>query len=317
MPTLSKVSQQRSPARLASIGAISAVALACPAVSGVWAAPTEGVAPQHAVATHHMNVTAHATAASTAAPVTANPDSDDLAPFVVGGTEASSNPGAVALTFQGEKLKASCTGSLVAPQWVLSAKHCILEGRHNNGTPVDLPNIRINSLQRESGGELVTAVHRVDAPDGDMALFQLPEPVSGTTVQLATSNPAKGATVDIYGWGATEVKSEGPRPQSPVLKTATMTMNRTFSDNKGGPGLWLDGDNGASYNGDSGGPAFSGGVQVGVCSAGAAGQKISIYGSVAKNHQWITSVIGSTPKPAPTPEPAPTEDFLLPVLPWW
>lgn len=317
MPTLSRVSQQHSPAQLASIGVMSAVMLAGPAASGAWTTSASGVTSQHAETAHRTSVTEHASAVSTAAPAATNAAPDELSPFIVGGTEASSNPGAAALTFQGEKLKASCTGSLVAPQWILSAKHCILEGRHNNGTPVDLPSIRLNSLQRESGGELVTAIRRVDAPDGDMALFQLPEPVSGTVVQLATSNPAKGATVDIYGWGATEVKSEGPRPQSPVLKTATMTMNRTFSDNKGGPGLWLDGDNGASYNGDSGGPAFSGGVQVGVCSAGAAGQKISIYGSVAKNHQWITSVIGSTPQPAPTPEPTPTEDFLLPVLPWW
>lgn len=148
--------------------------------------------------------------------------------------------------------------------------------------------VRLGSLT-VSGGGTVAGIAEVVTPTngGDIALLKLDREVTEyPMVQVADQVPGSGARVDIYGWGRT--LSGNP---SDVLKTAQMSFARKNTDLRQGPGLNLSKGDGVANRGDSGGPAMSGGVQVGVCS-GSDFRTYSLYASVADHRQWIRQTTG-------------------------
>jgi secreted trypsin-like serine protease len=79
---------------------------------------------------------------------------------------------------------------------------------------------------------------------------------------------------------------------SPVLKTATVRVTTTnASDAFGGQAIGSTRINGNAWRGDSGGPQFYQGRQVGVAST-ADGVSRQFYGSVAFNRAWIRATAG-------------------------
>lgn len=148
--------------------------------------------------------------------------------------------------------------------------------------------VRLGSLSKTSGG-VVVPIEQVYLPQtgGDIALLKLTRPVSDyPMVQLTSGDPQQGATVNIYGWGRTESNQMPDR-----LKTASMRYTGKTKDLRGGPSVDLQRGNGLANRGDSGGPALSGGVQVGVCS-GSDFRSYSVYASVADHRSWIQSTAG-------------------------
>lgn len=148
--------------------------------------------------------------------------------------------------------------------------------------------VRLGSLTA-SGGGTIAAITNVVKPTtgGDIALLKLDRAVTEyPMVKVADNVPGRGDRVDIYGWGRT--LSGSP---SPTLKTARMSFARKNTDLRQGPGLNLSKGDGVANRGDSGGPAMSGGVQVGVCS-GSDFRTYSLYASVADHRQWIRQTAG-------------------------
>ncbi|NYH44310.1 secreted trypsin-like serine protease [Micromonospora jinlongensis] len=193
---------------------------------------------------------------------------------IIGGTTVSSAPWAAAVMSNGSF---TCSGSVISPQWVLTARHCI------SGTM----SVRVGSVYRSSGG--VTRTVSATYTRNDLALMRLSSTVSTSTVSLANSNPPLNSTNSIYGWGMTCYSGCSASSQ---LKTATVRVtSNSVTDAYGGQAIRSTEISGNAWRGDSGGPQFYNGQQVGVAST-ADGQSIQNYGSVAYNRAWITSVAG-------------------------
>nr|MDT0656471.1 DUF1986 domain-containing protein [Micromonospora sp. DSM 115978] len=192
---------------------------------------------------------------------------------IIGGSTVSSAPWAAAV-FQNGSF--ACSGSIIAARWVLTARHCI------GGSM----SVRVGSVYRASGG--TTASVSSTYSRYDIGLLYLSTSISASYVTLASANPPVNSTNTIFGWGRTCTNCAA----SAQLKTATVRVTTTgSSDAYGGPAIQSTGVNGVAWRGDSGGPQFYNGQQVGVCSTGN-GSTYQNYASVASSRSWIRSTTG-------------------------
>jgi len=209
-----------------------------------------------------------------AAPAAAQAAIAPVGPSIIGGSTASAAPWAAAVFSDGAFF---CSGTIISPTYVLTATHCI------SGTM----SVRVGSLSRTTGG--FTSAVTSTSTRYDLALMKLATPITTTYMALSSSYPPVGSTNSIYGWGRT---CNSGCAASTVLKTATVRVTSTNQlDNGGGRAILSSMISGAAWSGDSGGPETYNGVQVGVASL-ADGVSQQIYGSVAYNRSWITSVAG-------------------------
>ncbi|MEE6258264.1 S1 family peptidase [Plantactinospora sonchi] len=210
-----------------------------------------------------------APAAAPAAPPSAGDPS-----HIIGGGTVSSAPWAAAVFSNGSF---TCSGTIIAARWVLTARHCV------SGTM----SVRVGSVNRSSGG--VTSGVTASYSRYDLALLNLSTAINTSYVSLSSGYPPVGSTNSIYGWGMTCYSGCSAATQ---LKTANVQVTSTnVTDAYGGRAIRSTRINGNAWRGDSGGPQFYNGAQVGVAST-ADGQSIQNYGSVAYNRSWITSVAG-------------------------
>lgn len=150
-----------------------------------------------------------------------------------------------------------CTGTAVAPHWVITARHCMDHLPEAGGS------VRVG--QGEEQREL--AVDRwLKAPQGDIALLHTSEDIGlDTYPKVATEAPAAGAPAKFFGWSsdgsggttklpAAEAKVDGPTPL--VLFDAASGIEAT-----------LEGD-AQTQQGDSGAGLFVNDEVAGILSAG-------------------------------------------------
>jgi hypothetical protein len=197
------------------------------------------------------------------------------ATLILGGRNALNAPWAAQIAWDGTGFE--CTGTVVAPNWVLTAQHCVSPGAMT---------VQVGSPQLGQGTKVTVADKQVD-PKADLALLRLTDPVDVTPVRLADTDPQAGDVNQIYGWGKTAADS-GPSDQ---LKMARVNVTDVdCKDAMGGKAICSTGITGIAFNGDSGGPEMSSGIEVGVCSTGDPNAKTEQYASVAANRDWIRQV---------------------------
>ena len=114
-----------------------------------------------------------------------------------------------------------CTGTLVADQWVLTARHC-LESVNNEGT------------QARIGGKVYDADSWALSPVSDAGLLHLTDKVTDATpAKVSRDIPAPGQTGTLYGWS-----SSSSMARSGQLPMAKMVVNELLGGglDEGTPG---------------------------------------------------------------------------------
>jgi secreted trypsin-like serine protease len=210
-----------------------------------------------------------------------------------------------------------CTGTLIAPDWVMTAGHCGSITGSAVATPIAFPPALIDvyiGSNRAGQGELVPVSQAIVSPDYiatqgyDVTLLKLSRAASSAPTLVAgageTSAWAPGSLETIVGWGATSEGGDTPdtlqEAQVPVTTDAYCAGAYSEFDARtmlcaGYPEGGVD-----TCQGDSGGPMFgttAAGVRrlVGATSFGegcARPGKPGVYARVADTtlREWIRSV---------------------------
>ncbi|HRW08823.1 MAG TPA: trypsin-like serine protease [Caldilineaceae bacterium] len=244
-------------------------------------------------------------------------------PEILGGQEAT--PGAwpwqVALVYSYAESAFSgqfCGGSLIAPEWVLTAAHCV---EYTSATAVD---VVLGQHQLSSNdGERISVDDIVIYPDyvspfvgGDLALLHLRQPSSQTVVTLdgvtAIVAEERSLNATVVGWGATDdylASSDVLRQVTLPLVSLETCRAAYYYDEIADEMLcagYRKGAKSACY-GDSGGPLLiptegSGWTQIGIVSWGRGGcsgfNNYNVYTRVASYLGWIEGCLQGAPDSA-------------------
>jgi secreted trypsin-like serine protease len=236
------------------------------------------------------------TGAVAAAPAVATPagpgqafSAQDVGPTIIDGREVDSAPWAARLFVDDQQ---TCSASIIAPEWILTAQHCVADATDGNGLSFNIGDV--DQTKGEHATALPGEVHIHDT--ADLALVKIDHAVQ--TEYAPLGDPATvsvGDTVQTYGWGATCTDRPEIECQSQILKVADVTVtgvNGDCTDYRGGKAVCAQYGDGIPAGGDSGGPMFADDEQVGVASTSDR-QSNTAYVNITQYRDWISSLAGA------------------------
>ncbi len=190
-----------------------------------------------------------------------------------------------------------CGGTLVAPTWIITAKHCVQWQKDVHA--------RLGSDNRSDGGEVIDVASTVLHKDADLALLQLASPASGTPLSIPASTPAPGTPLRLLGWGMMCTDSTVCSYPQALHEVDVTRAQDSACTNALIPGKEMClGEAGAgACHGDSGGPALvkqgDGWAVVGATDrlgvhtqTGYCGQSGVIYEDLTAFRDWVSQTIG-------------------------
>lgn len=192
----------------------------------------------------------------------------------------------------------SCSGTLITPTWVLTARHCIGEGTAAGAA--------VGSSTRSPEHSARQAIIH---PTADLALVELAAPAAGGTANLHGAHLQPGHWAQATGWGGQSTQGFALGQEADVR--VVRRVSNVPGPDRTAEVLEATVSNGRLQPGDSGGPLFINGEVAGVLSmstavednAAAAGT-MGWYVPVSEHLDWISRHTGkAVPQASGSPSP--------------